>query len=199
MKYVLLCFVLLLVCVPGARGDLVSARNYQTNWVEPALRSVFTSSQGPVSARLLVDAHTFDTGNAKTKGKLQICRKGRVSFAETFVSNKGKADIVRISGPRLIAGKGSDEPAVLLEVQCYQKVDAYEYDFDKKAGQYQKQKPSINPVDARNQGTKMEGVRKVTCGNTGAVLHWQQELCDFGGTDWMLNIKKGYLVTSRHM
>jgi hypothetical protein len=186
--------LLLMTSMPGAKADLISGRTYRANWVDPSQKSVFTSYGGPVSAKLTVNEHIFEAGNAKTSGRLRILRKGKLAHSESFVSQKGKADIVQISGPRIIAIEGENDPAILVQVQCYQKVDAFEYAYDEETGRYQKRKPSINPIDARAHGNKMKGISLGTAGNTKATLHWEQELSDHGGSNWNLKIKRGRRV-----
>ncbi len=189
-----MCFSLLQAATPGAYADLMSASTYQANWVAPRQKSIFTSCQGPVSAKLTLNAHTFEDGKARTSGKLQISRKGKLFYSESFVSQKNKADIVKISGPRLFNVEGDSEPAILLQVQCYQTVDVLEYDYDAKTGRYNKRKPSTNSDDARAHGNKMKGVRVATAGNTKTTLHWDQELYNHGGSNWNLQIKRGRKV-----
>jgi hypothetical protein len=188
-----LVFALFSLSSPMAKADLTGALSYRTTWVTPTQKRIFTDSQGEVKAQLIVKRHIFDEGIAKTSATLRIVRKGKLAGSDSYVSKKG-ADIVNVSGPRLTAIGDQDEPAIRIQKQCYQEVYQYEYTYDDTTGHYKQGEPSLDASDVRSQPNTMKGFCTATSGNTTATLKWKQELYDFGGSDWELQIKRGRRV-----
>jgi hypothetical protein len=188
-----LVLALLTLSSPMAKADLTGAPSYRTNWVTPSQKRIFTDTQGEVKAQMIVKRHIFEGGDPKTNAKLTIVRKGKLAGSDSYVSKKG-ARIVNVSGPRLIATGDQDEPAIRVQKQCYEEVHQYEYTYDDTTGRYKRGEPSLDASDIRSQPNTMTGFCTATAGNTTATLKWKQELFDFGGSDWKLQIKRGRRV-----
>lgn len=185
---------LALISAQAAHANTIGGATYNPNWVLPTQKRIFTAADSKVTARLTVTRNIFDEGNAKTSGKLTIVRLGKFSGSDSYVSQKGKADIVNISGPMLAAIGDQDEPAVEVHKQCYQKLYDYEYAYDDRTKRYEKRTPSIDLSDISSQHTIINGNSFGTAGNTKASLHWHQKIYEFGGSDFRLVIKKGNRV-----
>ncbi|MBI2812089.1 MAG: hypothetical protein HYX67_14830 [Candidatus Melainabacteria bacterium] len=194
ISHAVACLSLALISTQASHANTIGGATYTPNWVLPTQKRIFTASDGKVRAQLTVKRNIFDEGNAKTSGKLTIFRNGILAGSDSYVSQKGKADIVNISGPMLAAIGDQDEPAVEVHKQCYQELYDYEYAYDDQTKHYEKRKPSIDLGDISSQRTVINGNSFSTVGNTRAALHWQQKIYAFGGSDLRLVIKKGKRV-----
>lgn len=184
---------LALMSAQAAHADIGGA-TYNPNWVLPTQKRIFTAEDSKVRAKLTVSRNIFDEGKTRTSGKLIIVRNGKFAGSDSYVSQKGTADIVNVSGPMLAAIGDQDEPAVEVHKQCYQKQFDYEYAYDDRTKRYEKRTPSIDLSDISSQHTIINGNSFGTVGNTRAALHWHQKIYEFGGSDLKLVIKKGRRV-----
>ncbi|MBS1956076.1 MAG: hypothetical protein JST89_17970 [Cyanobacteria bacterium SZAS-4] len=190
----LLALSLALISAQAAQAMTIGGATYNPNWVLPTQKRIFTAADSKVKAKLTITRNIFDEGNARTSGKLTIVRNGKFSGSDSYVSIKGKADIVNINGPMLAAIGDQDEPAVEVRKQCYQELYNYEYAYDDRTKRYEKREPSIDLGDIASQPTIIYGNSFGTVGNTRAALHWRQKYNEFGGSDIKLVIKKGKRV-----
>lgn len=192
MKRLTSCLILLSTACPSALADLTAAPSYKTNWVQPKQQRLFTAADDKIKAKLIVSRNIFDEGEARTSGKLTILRNGKFAGSDRYMSQKGKEDIVNISGPAIAAIGNEDENAVEVHKQCYQEITDYEYTYNDKTKRYDRGKPSIDPGDISAQKSHPTwGNSFSEVGNTRAALHWKQNLYEFGGSNPTLTIKKG--------
>jgi hypothetical protein len=187
----LLSTALTLTSGVSARADLTAAPTYNPNWVRPKQQRIFNASDSKIRAKLVVNRNIFDEGMARTSGRLTILRNGKLAGSDSYVSIKGKEDIVNISGPMLAAIGDQDENAVEVHKQCYQEIYNYEYGYNDQTKRYERRSPSIDPGDISSQHNVIWGNSFSTVGNTKAALHWKQNLYEFGGSEMHLTIKKG--------
>ncbi|CAN5485913.1 hypothetical protein BH10CYA1_BH10CYA1_23620 [soil metagenome] len=189
ISHAVACLSLALIPTQSAHADLTAAPYYNTNWVQPTQKRIFSSQNSKVKAKLIVNRYIFDEGKSKTSGELKIVRNGKLAGSDSYVSKKDVADIVNISGPMLAAIGDQDESAVEVQKQCYQKIDNYEYSYDDTNGHYERREPSVD--DLGSQPCQINGNSTGTLGSTKATLQWQQKISEHGGSNWKLLIKKG--------
>ncbi len=176
---------------PPLSGYAHVSKNPTDNFLNPELKSSYTSSLDGVTAKVTTTNFAFPTdgcktGSSKCVATLQVSRQGKTVLTKNF------SGMSSISGPRMVANVKSPPTVTVDFVDAHE--NYYSWDFDKKSGSYKKAGDCPEPTaDEKRTEPPIYSVRTTKAGTTTATLKWNASFGNLnnGGTSFNLEIKNG--------
>jgi hypothetical protein len=158
---------------------------YETNWLNPRMKTNSTASKGNLKAKLTVDSNMFD-GQVldTTKGKLELYVDSKKVQTEFLGPMRG------MNGPFLVENENGKK-MVLVNVSLPRDADTryYVYDFDPAKNRFKKRAPRHDSDVSSSSAVDIAYSRANKFGSTSALLKWNS--LQTGTQDWEFEIHRG--------
>jgi hypothetical protein len=186
--------LLLLLCaylttsMPQALGVDV-CNGYTTNWVDPHLESVFTSTVKPLKAVLSVNDPLFSSSPETCTGRLSIYLNSKRAFnekirgAKRFINGPWIVDTDKHEPIVVLYKCPLDRPGVTNEGET-----SFGYLYDAAKKRFTKMTPPKSWADSAQEAPAVKCRRTATSSNTSATVKWDSQ--NRNNSNWTLRISR---------